>query len=1160
MVNCCWELILVMQSEDQQNASGQQGQEQKDDGLKKAPYTMHGVLHYLQHEWSRSEMERAKWEMERAEMQARISFLQGERKGQENLKADLIRRIKMLEYCLKQERAKNYRLTHNGEDPPQYEEVEPEIEPVPENPISTDDMGPSGSALTWKQGRQLLKQYLQEIGYSENILDVRSFRVKNLLGLIPEGDWPSSERVSCGKYNGAGKRDDDSDCEGEERGKEFDADAARALDEFSFLKEEKTRDEWSTTNHDAIDRLKEQYKSEKRTKRNTGSTDEEDDRKPGGDELINIPANAPKGKSRRDGFMDLDDALGLSPDEAIDIKDNFIPSDYENSPAAMKWSLKTTLRSHLDSIRAMQFHPVEPVLFTASEDSTIKMWCLESTRKDEKHEGLEPIYTFRGHLGPVLCLDLSPTGDCLYTGGHDGKICCWNVPSSNTDPHEAYDPNVLSEKLKGHQDVVWAIAYHSSDNKLASASSDGTIKLWEPGNFDEPLLRTIEIDVADAVPTSVDFVSTEQTQLLAGYTKAQARIIDIETGSVLLSFDFGEEAMGLITRILSHPTMAMTVIAGDDRKIRYFDNTTGKQIHSTVAHMDGISSLAIDPNGLYLLSGSHDGSLRLWNMEKKICLQEISAHRKKFDSSVNCVAFHPSRPLIGSAGADALAKVFSVGLDPSISASHLISNGRIADTLAEAGHEVVMFVPEYIKSLASFKGAKKAKIIHMKDISTRFDDDLEGLDEYMFTSDRLSFLERLYFENTCSHMCNAMMERKEELQPLIDYKFDVAFAEQIDLCGIGVLRYLGIENILWISTTPIMDAVSYNLGIPAPTSYVPTIEENDNGDSMNFWDRLFNLYMYVGTLFVHRWGTDTTTEVFRRHVRPDFPNVREIAGNSSLCFVNADEMFDLPRPIIHKTIYVGGLGVKEPKPLEDEKFKQIMEKGEKGVIIMSFGSIVQFHALPPTVKDDLVKVVRQKKEYHFLFRVSKDDTTTRPLFQELSNVDFTEWLPQSDILAHPRLQLFIMHGGLNGLTEAMLRGVPVVVIPIFADQFRNGRNVEKRYVGKVVLKKDLNEKNILNAINTILGDENYRKSAKRMQKLMKNKPFTAAERLVRWTEFAAEHGVLEELHVRGAQLSTIEYFNLDVLLFLITIAIVVLYVLICIIRLLLRSTKKQKKE
>lgn len=43
------------------------------------------------------------------------------------------------------------------------------------------------------------------------------------------------------------------------------------------------------------------------------------------------------------------------------------------------------------------------------------------------------------------------------------------------------DPKVLSERLRGHKDAVWSVAYHSSDNRLVSASSDGTVKLWEPG-------------------------------------------------------------------------------------------------------------------------------------------------------------------------------------------------------------------------------------------------------------------------------------------------------------------------------------------------------------------------------------------------------------------------------------------------------------------------------------------------------------------------------------------------------------------------------------------------------------------------------------------------------------------------------------------------------
>ena len=54
----------------------------------------------------------------------------------------------------------------------------------------------------------------------------------------------------------------------------------------------------------------------------------------------------------------------------------------------------------------------------------------------------------------------------------------------------------------------------------------------------------------------------------------------------------------------------------------------------------------------------HDCSIRLWNLDSKTCVQEITSHRKKFDESIYDVAFHPNKPYIASAGADGLAKVF----------------------------------------------------------------------------------------------------------------------------------------------------------------------------------------------------------------------------------------------------------------------------------------------------------------------------------------------------------------------------------------------------------------------------------------------------------------------------------------------------------------------
>lgn len=68
---------------------------------------------------------------------------------------------------------------------------------------------------------------------------------------------------------------------------------------------------------------------------------------------------------------------------------NFSPQIGNNKDAMRKtWNPKFTLRSHFDGIRALSFHPVEPVLITASEDHTLKMWNLQKTAPAKKWDML----------------------------------------------------------------------------------------------------------------------------------------------------------------------------------------------------------------------------------------------------------------------------------------------------------------------------------------------------------------------------------------------------------------------------------------------------------------------------------------------------------------------------------------------------------------------------------------------------------------------------------------------------------------------------------------------------------------------------------------------------------------------------------------------------
>uniref|UniRef100_A0A674CG40 Striatin n=1 Tax=Salmo trutta TaxID=8032 RepID=A0A674CG40_SALTR len=629
----------------------------------RAPYSIPGILHFLQHEWARFEVERAQWEVQRAELQAQTAFLQGERKGQENLKKDLVRRIKMLEYALKQERAKYHKLKYGTElnqgdmKPPSYDSDE-----VNEN----ETTGSLNNQLSWKQGRQLLRQYLQEVGYTDTILDVKSQRVKTLLAMAGDGGGRPGERTGSETplVNGT-----DTVPKGTGTG------GRAVLDTFRFYCDEDDDEDGA-----GLDRtIMEQTGPTGTVSMDTSEDPDAEDALKGFD-FLSSPDNmdtSPESRSAGDG-TDWVEALTfppssgkafiMGPDENMEAElglgelagltvaneADSLAYDMSNNKDALRrtWNPKFTLRSHFDGIRGLAFHPVEPVLVTASEDHTLKMWNLQKTAPAKKSASvdMEPMYTFRAHQGAVLCVVMSSTGEQCFSGGVDGTIQSWNTPNPNLDPYDSYEPTVLRGALCGHTDSVWGLVYSGVHQRLLSCSGDGTVRLWDASNT-KPALATFQ-NIEFGVPSSVDLVCSDPAHMVTSFTSGQIGLFNMETEQLVLS------TRCQINKVLSHPTLPITITAEEDRHIKFFDNNTGKLIHSMVAHLDAVTSLAVDPNGLYLMSGSHDCSIRLWNLETKTCIQEFTAHRKKNDESIHDVAFHPSKAYIASAGADALAKVF----------------------------------------------------------------------------------------------------------------------------------------------------------------------------------------------------------------------------------------------------------------------------------------------------------------------------------------------------------------------------------------------------------------------------------------------------------------------------------------------------------------------
>ncbi|KAA3670863.1 striatin 1/3/4 [Paragonimus westermani] len=153
-------------------------------------YTLTGILEYLQDQWAKMDMERSEWAVERAELQARIAFLQGECKGQENLKVDLVRRIKMLEYALLQERAKNFELKYPYETKVVLSSINGAVDELGDDPNkATSQVDVEG--IRWREERVRLKDYLISAGLGDAMARLRETRVRDLLAKTTAADTPN---------------------------------------------------------------------------------------------------------------------------------------------------------------------------------------------------------------------------------------------------------------------------------------------------------------------------------------------------------------------------------------------------------------------------------------------------------------------------------------------------------------------------------------------------------------------------------------------------------------------------------------------------------------------------------------------------------------------------------------------------------------------------------------------------------------------------------------------------------------------------------------------------------------------------------------------------------------------------------------------------------
>lgn len=165
-----------------------------------------------------------------------------------------------------------------------------------------------------------------------------------------------------------------------------------------------------------------------------------------------------------------------------------------------------------------------------------------------------------------------------------------------------------------------------------------------------------------------------------------------------------------------------------------------------------------------------------------------------------------------------------------------------------------------------------------------------------------------------------------------------------------------------------------------------------------------------------------------------------------------------------------------------------------------------------------------------------------------NNTLVLDWLPQNDLLGHPKTRVFVAHGGTNGIQEAVYHGVPLVGLPLMFDQPDNFFRMEARGVAKVLDITTVNKENFLKALKEVLYEPTYREKMKALSNLQRDQPMKPLDLAMFWIEFVMRHKGAPHLRTESYKMSTIQYYSIDVVAFLLAVILLVFTVFISVVK------------
>ncbi|XP_052007960.1 UDP-glucuronosyltransferase 2A1-like [Xyrauchen texanus] len=320
---------------------------------------------------------------------------------------------------------------------------------------------------------------------------------------------------------------------------------------------------------------------------------------------------------------------------------------------------------------------------------------------------------------------------------------------------------------------------------------------------------------------------------------------------------------------------------------------------------------------------------------------------------------------------------------------------------------------------------------------------------------------------------------------------------------------------------------------PSPLSYIP-MTLSGHTDKMNFFQRVKNVFFYWLMNLTYRLLNEPQYQALcDKYFHPPV-HFHELLQGADIWLMRVDFVFEFPRPTSPNIIYIGCFQCKTAKALPQDLEGFMQSSGEHGVIVMSLGTFVS--DLPLDVTEEIAAAFAQLPQ-----KVIWKYAGNRPPNLG-NNTLLVDWMPQNDLLGHPKTKVFVAHGGTNGVQEALYHGIPVVGIPLFFDQYDNLLRLQDKGAAKIVSIATLDKNVLYAAIREVINEPSYIQSMQRLSHLHRDQPVKPLESALFWIEFVMRHKGAAHLRSESYKLPWYSYYSIDVVVTL--LAVVLIFILL----------------